>query len=202
MADVRGDEWYTPRAMVEALGEFDLDPAAPSKNHWTAKTCYTKRDNGLTKPWAGRVFMNPPYSDIDPWIEKMTHHRNGIVLVFARMGTAWMCHASGIADAIFFLDGRIKFVDKKERAAGSANAPSMLLAYGEQNVEAIARAVVDGKLSGRLFEEVIPYDLLPDTLDPRAGEPMTEEEVNRAAEVAAGMNQEFFPGKRTKKKAA
>lgn len=23
------DEWYTPREIIEALGEFDLDPCAP-----------------------------------------------------------------------------------------------------------------------------------------------------------------------------
>lgn len=32
------DEWYTPREIIEALGEFDLDPCAPMHPLWpTAK---------------------------------------------------------------------------------------------------------------------------------------------------------------------
>ncbi|MDB1083586.1 adenine methyltransferase [Phocaeicola vulgatus] len=42
------DEWYTPREIIEALGEFDLDPCAPMHPLWpTAKTMYNKQDNGL-----------------------------------------------------------------------------------------------------------------------------------------------------------
>lgn len=28
------DEWYTPREIIEALGEFDLDPCAPMHPLW------------------------------------------------------------------------------------------------------------------------------------------------------------------------
>ena len=41
------DEWYTPREIIEALGEFDLDPCAPMHPLWpTAKIMYNKHDNG------------------------------------------------------------------------------------------------------------------------------------------------------------
>ena len=37
------DEWYTPREIIEALGEFDLDPCAPMHPLWpTAKIMYNK----------------------------------------------------------------------------------------------------------------------------------------------------------------
>jgi len=64
-------EWYKPENYIEAvravLGEIDLDPASnPEANRWIgAKTIYTDEQNGLTKPWAGRVFMNPPYGKTD-----------------------------------------------------------------------------------------------------------------------------------------
>ena len=48
------DEWYTPREIIEALGEFDLDPCAPMHPLWpTAKTMYNKQDNGLIQNWGG-----------------------------------------------------------------------------------------------------------------------------------------------------
>lgn len=48
------DEWYTPREIIEALGEFDLDPCAPMHPLWpTAKIMYNKQDNGLIQNWGG-----------------------------------------------------------------------------------------------------------------------------------------------------
>ena len=52
------DEWYTPREIIEALGEFDLDPCAPMHPLWpTAKIMYNKQDNGLVQNW-GRPSEN------------------------------------------------------------------------------------------------------------------------------------------------
>lgn len=44
----------TPREIIEALGEFDLDPCAPMHPLWpTAKIMYNKQDNGLIQNWGG-----------------------------------------------------------------------------------------------------------------------------------------------------
>lgn len=57
------DEWYTPKEIIESLGEFDLDPCSPVKPLWqTAKVMYNKHDDGLKQKWEGRVWLNPPYS--------------------------------------------------------------------------------------------------------------------------------------------
>lgn len=57
------DEWYTPKEIIDALGKFDLDPCAPVNPLWqTAEIMYNKNQDGLTKKWIGRVWLNPPYS--------------------------------------------------------------------------------------------------------------------------------------------
>ena len=62
------DEWYTPPAIVEAcraaLGGIDLDPASCEVAQRTVKAAHflTRADDGLAHEWAGRVFLNPPYS--------------------------------------------------------------------------------------------------------------------------------------------
>lgn len=63
------DDYYTPKDVFDALGlEFDLDVSAPPGGvPWVpAKRYYTLEDDGLTQPWFGRVWMNPPYSNVTP----------------------------------------------------------------------------------------------------------------------------------------
>lgn len=62
------DEWYTPRHVIEAarlvLGGIDLDPAScmTAQEVVQAGTYYTREQDGLSLPWFGRVWLNPPYS--------------------------------------------------------------------------------------------------------------------------------------------
>lgn len=82
------DEWYTPKEIIDALGEFDLDPCAPMRPLWrTARVMYNKEQDGLKQKWEGRVWLNPPYSrpTIEHFITRMVEHNNGIALLFNRL---------------------------------------------------------------------------------------------------------------------
>lgn len=128
---VRGatDVWLTPLRVIEALGPFDLDPCGEA--HWpTARTIYTER--GLERDWFGRVWLNPPYSEVERWLDRLVEHGRGIALVFARTETRWAQKILPRASSIYFPAGRFCFHRRDGSKAGNAGAPSMFLAFGEK----------------------------------------------------------------------
>lgn len=76
-ADRKRSKWETPWWLVQYLelrqkSRFDLDAAASDENN-KAPAWYTEHNNGLSKDWGEEhrfVFLNPPYDDIIPWVEK------------------------------------------------------------------------------------------------------------------------------------
>lgn len=123
------DIWLTPMSVIQALGPFDLDPCGEA--HWpTAKTIYS--EHGLERDWFGRVWLNPPYSEIEPWLLRLAAHGRGIALVFARTETQWAQKVLPRATSVFFPAGRFKFHQRDGSTRGNAGAPSMFLAFGER----------------------------------------------------------------------
>lgn len=70
------DERFTLQRTVRLLQEFagverfDLDVAASPLSCWGVKG-FTVADNAFAQQWFGHVFMNPPFSQIGPWIDRM-----------------------------------------------------------------------------------------------------------------------------------
>ena len=144
------DEWLTPPEIINSLGQFDIDPCSPIHRPWpTALNHYTINDNGLTKNWTGRVYCNPPYGNqTETWLKKLADHGNGIALIFARTETRMFFNQVwNRADAILFIEGRLFFyhVDGT-KAKSNSGAPSCLIAYGQNNVIALERSGIKGKL--------------------------------------------------------
>jgi DNA N-6-adenine-methyltransferase (Dam) len=144
--------WLTPAAILAALGRFALDPcAAPSPRSWATADIHVELPtDGLAVDWVGRVWLNPPYGrEMGPWLEKLANHGNGVACIFARTETDdWHEHVWPKASGILFIRGRINFYfPDGSRAKKNAGAPSVLVAYGASNVEALAQSGITGHLS-------------------------------------------------------
>lgn len=77
------DECFTPAWVFDAMGlRFDLDVAAPLGGplHVPADAYYTVAEDGLTQPWRGIVWCNPPFSHLRPWVERWAAHPTGVLL--------------------------------------------------------------------------------------------------------------------------
>jgi hypothetical protein len=118
---------------------FDLDPCMPPDGvDWIpVDRYYTQADDGLTQPWHGRVWMNPPYSETAPWADRFIIHRHGVALVphsrSAWWGRLWRS-ADAIADA-----GMFRFHRASDGKLENVFMPVVFAAFGAECVEAISR---------------------------------------------------------------
>ena len=137
-------EWFTPPDIIEAaqavLGDFDLDPASNdiAQIAVRARRYFTRENDGLTQKWAGRVWINPPYSKelIEPFVVKLVEHveagdiSEAILLVDNRTDTAWFHRAANCASRICFTRGRIRFLQPDGQQPGTPTNGSALLYFG------------------------------------------------------------------------
>lgn len=114
----RDQTWRTPAAVYEALDaefRFTLDPCHAGAI-W----------DGTAISWAGqRVYCNPPYKSIAPWLAKAREADVAVYLLPSRTGAAWWHEYALKADEIRFVRGRLKFGG----AAGNAPEWSVILVY-------------------------------------------------------------------------
>lgn len=140
------DEWYTPDHLVTALGPFDLDPATSvHRGLQLAPKFFTVQEDGLVQEWYGRVWLNPPYSDIRPWVRRMIEHDNGVLLCFSRTEAVWFQDLVEHCGYVFCLRRRTQF-HRPGRDKQACPMGTVLFPFGVQNVEALRVSRIPGLL--------------------------------------------------------
>jgi hypothetical protein len=135
----KNDECYTPQWIFDDLGvKFDLDVCSPigGTGLVPADKYYSEEDDGLTSPWFGLVWMNPPYSKPTPWIDKFIEHSNGLCLVPASK-SKWFLNIWDAADAVTLMPTNMKFVNNGKNY--QIQFQTIMFAMGIDAVEAIKR---------------------------------------------------------------
>ena len=129
------DNWSTPQDFFDKLNDefhFALDVCADENNH-KCEHYYTKEIDGLSRPWIGTIWCNPPYGrKIGEWVRRayissQIGSATVVMLLPARTDTRWfhdyIYNKSNIE--IRFIKGRLKFGGCKN----SAPFPSMVVIF-------------------------------------------------------------------------
>lgn len=110
------DERDTPQELFDALNSefgFTLDAAASAENA-KCERYFTIADNAVRQSWAKEsVWMNPPYSQLPPWIDKAiaSAHEGATVVALLPVtsGSRWFDTCMLHADEVRFIEGRLAF---------------------------------------------------------------------------------------------
>ena len=126
--------WGTPTHILERFeGYFDPCPH-PLPDF-----------NGLDIPWPNKVFINPPFKALKPWVKKIAEEHKGkeergdrhhfVLLMPARVDTKYF-HEHVLPHAgVEFIKGRLKFVDLDNSSAEPVNAPfATIIAHYRNNI--------------------------------------------------------------------
>ncbi len=127
------NEWYTPDNILDAVREvlvhIDCDPASSkiANQRVMASRYFTKSDDGLTKTWGKRCFINPPYAQ--PLISQFASAiaskvqskevSEACVLVNNATETEWFQSILSVSSAGCFVKSRVRFLDPN----GNPGAP-------------------------------------------------------------------------------
>ncbi|APZ06658.1 phage N-6-adenine-methyltransferase [Kosakonia cowanii JCM 10956 = DSM 18146] len=137
------DLWRTPPALFASLNAefcFQLDAAAAPRNA-LCKRFITAEQNTLETPWAdylsipGYVWLNPPYSDITPFVKKASAESGNqigtVMLVPADTSVGWFKEALQTASEVRFITaGRLAFINPVTgKPVSGNNKGSMLIIW-------------------------------------------------------------------------
>ncbi|WP_150312048.1 phage N-6-adenine-methyltransferase [Enterobacter hormaechei] len=137
------DLWRTPPALFASLNAefcFQLDAAAAPHNALCRKFI-TAEQNTLETPWSdylsipGYVWLNPPYSNITPFVKKAAAESNNqigtVMLVPADTSVGWFKEAIQTASEVRFITaGRLAFINPVTgKPVSGNNKGSMLIIW-------------------------------------------------------------------------
>jgi len=145
----KSDEYYTPGYLFKALEcDFDMDVASPvDRTYCSVPARQFITENSLQAQWNGFVWCNPPFGGknaIEPWLEKMAEHANGIALTPDRTSADWWMHAALKCSSMLVGLKKIKFIRPDGSIAGSPGNGTTLFGYGAQGDTALQKAEDNG----------------------------------------------------------
>ncbi len=147
---LESDERYTPAWVFDGLGlTFDTDPASPGVGDFVpARRKITALEDGLTQPWHGRVWLNPPFSSATQWADRFIAHRCGLFLGPVA-NSAWCTRLMAAADLVWFMRD-FAFVHPTH-AGKRSSMPLFMASMGELETVALRRLACSGRHDGVLF---------------------------------------------------
>lgn len=140
----KSNDWWTPKYIFDALGvRFDLDVSAPANGPLYVPCSRWYSEKSLQMPWDGFIWMNPPFggrNGLIPWLDKFFGHGNGIALVPDRTSAPWWQEMARRADALLFVNGKVKFIRPDGETGDSPSNGTVLVASGCRGVESLMGA--------------------------------------------------------------
>lgn len=139
------DEWYTPSYIIDAaraaMGGIDTDPASCEQAQRTVKAdvWYSAADDGLSKTWGGRVWLNPPYSRslLPKFADKLVGSiisgdvDSAVVLVNSGTETGWFHSIASVCDVICLLSSRVNFIGPDGKGGDGNSRPQTVFYFGD-----------------------------------------------------------------------
>lgn len=146
--------WNTPRWFIDriekALGRIALDPCSNSWSEVRAAREFRleRGKDGLSLPWRGLTYVNPPYGRaIAVWTARCADQAGEgaevIALVPSRTDTAWWQAAARSCQAVVLWRGRFKFMTQGKEA-DPAPFPSSVFYFGQRGDLFLAEFGNDG----------------------------------------------------------
>jgi hypothetical protein len=148
------DDYYTPPWIFNAAGlTFDLDvcaPVNPSRRTCPARRYLTPVEDGLTQPWDGLVWMNPPFSDLRTWVERFASHRSGLAFIqVPRKRATWLGQLMKVADAVSLIS--VPDFGRPDGSKGEIAALMIAAGCGAVAVGAVGRVAAADKYIGGAY---------------------------------------------------
>lgn len=150
-SELDSNEWYTPVEFIEAarvvMGGIDTDPASndTAQAFIQAGEYYTKETNGLAQKWGPNVWLNPPYAEPLPWIEKLLaefeagHAKQAVLLVNTANSPQWSRLLWHSNFAVCLLDRRVRFW-RPDRVEAKGTAQDQMIWYIGYETEEFRKA--------------------------------------------------------------
>lgn len=150
------DIWQTPDEVLDLIQEnIDLDPcAAPDTS--IGDINYTKDDDGLSKEWYGNVFINPPFTNKDAFLQKTIEQsekgNTDVIFVITPDSTDvqswWHSRIEPHSDYVWFSNGRIDYINPTSPGPNNNKATfgTAMSIFGEPSDETLRELLDNGHL--------------------------------------------------------